>query len=56
MKEFSLLIDGRLTKGASTMDVINPATGKVNAAGAVPEGPSYFVRPTIVRDIPDAGS
>jgi acyl-CoA reductase-like NAD-dependent aldehyde dehydrogenase len=28
---FHLLIDGRLTPGATTMDVINPATGKVFA-------------------------
>jgi acyl-CoA reductase-like NAD-dependent aldehyde dehydrogenase len=27
--EFNLLIDGRLTPGAATLDVINPATGKV---------------------------
>jgi acyl-CoA reductase-like NAD-dependent aldehyde dehydrogenase len=29
LKEFRLLIDGRLTQGASTMDVINPATGEL---------------------------
>jgi acyl-CoA reductase-like NAD-dependent aldehyde dehydrogenase len=29
MKEFQLLIDGRLTPGASSMDVINPATGEL---------------------------
>jgi acyl-CoA reductase-like NAD-dependent aldehyde dehydrogenase len=32
MKEFRLLIDGRLTEGASHMDVINPATGGIVAA------------------------
>jgi acyl-CoA reductase-like NAD-dependent aldehyde dehydrogenase len=31
MKEFNLLINGRFTPGALTMDVINPATGKVLA-------------------------
>ena len=31
MREFKLLIDGRLVDGASTMDVINPATGTVLA-------------------------
>ena len=31
MREFKLLIDGRLVDGASTMDVINPATGSVLA-------------------------
>ena len=31
MREFKLLIDGRLVDGASTMDVINPATGNVLA-------------------------
>ena len=29
MREFKLLIDGELVDGASTLDVINPATGKV---------------------------
>jgi acyl-CoA reductase-like NAD-dependent aldehyde dehydrogenase len=29
MHEFKLLIDGRLVDGASTMDVINPATGQL---------------------------
>ncbi|MGQ0501722.1 MAG: aldehyde dehydrogenase family protein [Panacagrimonas sp.] len=29
MKEFKLLINGKLVPGASTMDVVNPATGKV---------------------------
>ena len=28
MKEFNLLINGRFTPGALTMDVINPATGE----------------------------
>jgi acyl-CoA reductase-like NAD-dependent aldehyde dehydrogenase len=31
MKQFQLLIDGHLTAGASTMEVINPATGGVVA-------------------------
>jgi acyl-CoA reductase-like NAD-dependent aldehyde dehydrogenase len=31
MREFKLLIDGRLVDGASTIDVINPATGNVLA-------------------------
>ena len=29
MSEFRLLIDGKLVEGADTLDVINPATGKV---------------------------
>jgi acyl-CoA reductase-like NAD-dependent aldehyde dehydrogenase len=29
MKEFNLMINGRLTPGALSMDVINPATGEV---------------------------
>lgn len=29
MRDFKLLIDGRLTAGASTMEVVNPATGQV---------------------------
>ncbi len=29
MKEFNLLINGRSTPGALSMDVINPATGEV---------------------------
>src|SRR5258705_11102640 len=32
MKEFNLLITGRLTPGALTMNVINPATGEAFAA------------------------
>jgi acyl-CoA reductase-like NAD-dependent aldehyde dehydrogenase len=32
MRNFKLLIDGRLVKGAGTLDVINPATGKVLTA------------------------
>src|SRR5262249_62304432 len=29
VREFRLLIDGRLVEGAGTLDVINPATGRV---------------------------
>jgi hypothetical protein len=29
---FKLLIDGKLTDGASTLDVVNPATGKAFAS------------------------
>src|SRR5262249_37398414 len=29
MNDFRLLIDGRLVRGAGTLDVINPATGRV---------------------------
>src|SRR5882724_4864416 len=32
MKEFHLLINGRLTPGALTMNVVNPATGEAFAA------------------------
>ena len=32
MKEFNLLINGRLTPGALTMNVVNPATGEAFAA------------------------
>src|SRR5215469_16197217 len=32
MSEFRLLIDGKLVEGADTLDVINPATGKVLTA------------------------
>ena len=32
MTEFKLLINGRLTPGASSMDVLNPATEEVVAA------------------------
>ena len=30
--------------------------GRIIAGGEIPEGPGYFVRPTIVRDIPDDAS
>src|SRR5215831_8361271 len=32
MSEFRLLIDGKLVEGASTLDVINPATGRTLTA------------------------
>ena len=32
MTEFRLSIDGKLVEGASTLDVINPATGRIFAA------------------------
>ena len=32
MNDFRLLINGRLVKGASTLDVINPATGRILTA------------------------
>ena len=32
MCDFRLLINGRLVEGADTLDVINPATGRVLAA------------------------
>jgi len=32
MSEFRLLIDGKLVEGASTLDVINPATGRTPTA------------------------
>ena len=32
MTDFRLLINGRLVQGAGTLDVLNPATGKVLAA------------------------
>jgi acyl-CoA reductase-like NAD-dependent aldehyde dehydrogenase len=32
MKDFKLLINGRLTPGASSLDVLNPATEEVVAA------------------------
>src|SRR6516164_3506653 len=32
MHDFRLLINGRLVKGASTLDVINPATGRTLTA------------------------
>ena len=32
MTDFRLLIDGRLVKGAGTLDVINPATGRTQTA------------------------
>jgi hypothetical protein len=32
MTDFGLLINGRLVKGAGTLDVINPATGRTLAA------------------------
>ena len=32
MTDFRLLIDGRLVKGAGTLDVINPATGRTLTA------------------------
>jgi hypothetical protein len=32
MHDFRLLIDGRLVKGTSTLDVINPATGRTLTA------------------------
>jgi acyl-CoA reductase-like NAD-dependent aldehyde dehydrogenase len=30
--------------------------GRIIAGGEIPEGPGYFIRPTIVRDIPDEAS
>jgi acyl-CoA reductase-like NAD-dependent aldehyde dehydrogenase len=30
--------------------------GRIIAGGEIPEGPGYFIRPTIVRDIPDDAS
>src|SRR5262245_22051149 len=32
LSDFLLLIDGKLVKGAGTLDVINPATGQILAA------------------------
>src|SRR5262245_61588640 len=32
MSDFRLLIDGKLVEGAGTLDVINPATGRILAA------------------------
>src|SRR5262249_61916688 len=32
MSDFRLLIDGKLVEGASTLDVINPATGRILTA------------------------
>jgi acyl-CoA reductase-like NAD-dependent aldehyde dehydrogenase len=32
MTDFRMLINGRLVKGAGTLDVINPATGRVLTA------------------------
>ena len=32
MNDFRLLINGRLVKGTSTLDVINPATGRILTA------------------------
>ena len=34
MSEFKLLIDGMLVEGAGTIDVINPATGRILTAVA----------------------
>jgi acyl-CoA reductase-like NAD-dependent aldehyde dehydrogenase len=32
MSDFRLLINGRLVKGAGTLDVVNPATGRLLTA------------------------
>ena len=41
MNDFRLLINGKLVKGASTLDVINPATGRtLTAAPGADLGPT----------------